>query len=212
MKRRRFNDDSMRRIMISNGRTTIFNPPFENYEKQLMIMSILSAWVCFTVPFQITMNDRNHQMKLTSMDEEIQRLKQKHQDDLKDFEFKANRERQRVQDAHASSEQTLRDQLSKLENIRSALERVSALLIILFPHRIDAFVEQEIQGLKSSLATQKLNHDESIQDERARIRAEEEKRQQEIEDRLRTVMTTKDELEVSSSSIHSFRCSTKIFL
>ena len=64
------------------------------------------------------------------MDEEIQRLKVKHQEDLKDREMKANREGQRLQDAHASNEQMMKDQLSKLENIRTSLERVKSFVCI----------------------------------------------------------------------------------
>ncbi|CAF1332763.1 unnamed protein product [Adineta ricciae] len=124
----------------------------------------------------ITISDRTHQIKLTSADEEIQRLKFKHKEDLKDQELIANRDVQRLKEAHASAEQTLKEQVTKLENIRTSLER-------------------EINSLKSSVSTQKLAHDEVLQQEKLRIRNEEEKKQQEIEDRLRSLASTKEELE-----------------
>lgn len=70
------------------------------------------------------MNDRTHQIKLTSLDDEIQRLKLKHKEDLKDHELIVNRDIQRLKEAHISTEQTLKEQISKLENIRASLERV----------------------------------------------------------------------------------------
>ncbi|CAF1988953.1 unnamed protein product [Rotaria magnacalcarata] len=124
----------------------------------------------------IAMNDRTHQIKLTSSDDEIQRLKLKHKEDLKDHELVANRDIQRLKEAHTASEQTLKEQLSKLENIRITLER-------------------EINSLKSTSSTQKLHHDELLQQERIRIKNDEEKKQQELEDRLRTLTSLKDELE-----------------
>jgi predicted transcriptional regulator len=70
------------------------------------------------------MNDRDHQIKQTSLDDENQRLKSKHKEDLKDHELNANRNIQRLKDTHLSTEQTLKEQITKLENIRTSLERV----------------------------------------------------------------------------------------
>ena len=50
--------------------------------------------------------------------------------------------------------------------------------------------------MKSTITTQKLNHDESLQQEKLRIKNEEEKKQHELEDRLRSLIITKDDLEV----------------
>jgi len=70
------------------------------------------------------MNDRDHQIKQTSLDDDNQRLKQKHKEDLKDHELITNRDIQRLKEAHLSTEQTLKEQITKLENIRTSLERV----------------------------------------------------------------------------------------
>ncbi|UJR15397.1 hypothetical protein I4U23_002345 [Adineta vaga] len=124
----------------------------------------------------IAMNDRTHQIKLTSMEDEIQRLKSKHKEELKDHELIASRDLQRAKEANVSSEQTFKEQITKLDSIRTSLER-------------------EINSLKSTISTQKLTHDETLQQEKVRIRNEEEKKQQEIEDRLRTLTSSKEELE-----------------
>ncbi|CAF4848681.1 unnamed protein product [Rotaria sp. Silwood1] len=124
----------------------------------------------------ITINERDYQIKLTALDDENQRLKLKQKEDLKDRELITNRDIQRLKEAHSSTEQTLKEQLTKLENIRTSLER-------------------EINSLKSNLSTQKLAHDETLQEEKIRIKNNEEKKQQELEDRIHTLTTSKDELE-----------------
>ncbi|CAF4394116.1 unnamed protein product, partial [Adineta steineri] len=53
----------------------------------------------------------------------------------------------------------------------------------------------EINSLKSNISTQKLNHDENLQQEKIRIKNEDEKIQHELEDRLRSLTTTKEDLE-----------------
>jgi hypothetical protein len=60
---------------------------------------------------------------------------------------------------------------------------------------------KEINSLKSTVSTQKLNYDETFQQEKVRIKNEEEKKQKEIEDRLRTVTSSKEELEVNISRL-----------
>lgn len=70
------------------------------------------------------MNDRDHQIKQTSLDDENQRLKSKHKDELTDQELANGRTIQRLKDAHTSAEQTFKEQITKYESIRTSLERV----------------------------------------------------------------------------------------
>ena len=70
-------------------------------------------------------------------------------------------------------------------------------LVILF----DSF--KEINTLKSTISTQKLNHDETLQEEKIRIKNEEERKQRELEDRLHTLTSSKDELEVILSNCYA---------
>ncbi|CAF2635086.1 unnamed protein product, partial [Rotaria sp. Silwood2] len=124
----------------------------------------------------ITINDRDHQLKVSSLDDENQRLKLKHKEDLKDHELTSTRDIQRLKESYETTQQNLKEQITKLENIRTTLER-------------------EINSLKSTISTQKLNHDEILQQEKLRLKNEEEKKQHELEDRLRSLTTTKEELE-----------------
>ena len=50
--------------------------------------------------------------------------------------------------------------------------------------------------MKSTVSTQKLHHEDVLQQEKLRIKNEEGKKQNELEDRLRTSTTTKEEYEV----------------
>ena len=56
------------------------------------------------------MNDRDHQIKQTTLNDENQRLKLKHKEDLKDHELTTNRDIQRLKEAHSSTEQTIKEQ------------------------------------------------------------------------------------------------------
>ena len=66
-------------------------------------------------------------MKLAAFDDENQRLKLKHKEEMKDAELIHTREIQRLNESHLTSEQTLKDQVNKLEMIRTSLERVKHL-------------------------------------------------------------------------------------
>ncbi|CAF3646908.1 unnamed protein product [Adineta steineri] len=124
----------------------------------------------------LTKTDRDHHVKLSALDTENQRLKSKHKEDLKDCELTNSRDNQRLKESYETTQQNLKEQITKLENIRTALER-------------------EINSLKSNISTQKLNHDENLQQEKIRIKNEDEKIQHELEDRLRSLTTTKEDLE-----------------
>ncbi|CAF1347220.1 unnamed protein product, partial [Rotaria sordida] len=124
----------------------------------------------------ITINDRDHHLKISSLDDENQRLKLKHKENLKDYELSSTRNIQRLKESYETTQQNLKEQITKLETIRTTLER-------------------EVNSLKSIITTQKLNHEEILQHEKLRLKNEGEKRQHELEDRLRSLITTKEQLE-----------------
>jgi hypothetical protein len=64
-------------------------------------------------------------LKTNSLDDDNQRLKSQYEEDLKEQEHRANRDKQRQQEAHLSIEHSLKEQINKLEVIRCSLERVS---------------------------------------------------------------------------------------
>ncbi|CAF3143188.1 unnamed protein product [Rotaria socialis] len=124
----------------------------------------------------ITINDRDHHLKIASLDDENQRLKLKHKEDLKDHELMSMRESQRLKESYETREQNLKEQVTKLENFRTALER-------------------EVNSLKSTISTQKLNYEENFQQEKLRLKNEEEKKQHELQDRISSLITTREDLE-----------------
>ncbi len=63
-------------------------------------------------------------MKTSSLDDENQRLKLKHKEDLKDQELTNTRELHRLKESHQNTEGNLKEQVTKLEAIRTTLERV----------------------------------------------------------------------------------------
>lgn len=63
-------------------------------------------------------------MQVASLDDENQRLKLKHKEDLKDRELTSIREIQRLKESHSTAEQSLKDQITQLESMRTSLERV----------------------------------------------------------------------------------------
>ena len=67
-------------------------------------------------------------MKISSFDDENQRLKFKHKEELKDQELAHTREVHRLKESHQTTEDNLKEQLTKLETIRTTLERVGTLL------------------------------------------------------------------------------------
>ena len=62
--------------------------------------------------------------------------------------------------------------------------------------------------LKSTHATLKLSHDETLQEEKGRIRNDEEKKQKELEDRLRMSTSAREDAEVSRGRLYVCGCDT----
>lgn len=67
-------------------------------------------------------------MKISALLEENQRLKFRHREELKDHELSSTREIQRLKESSQTTEETLKEQVSKLETIRTGLERVSLIV------------------------------------------------------------------------------------
>jgi hypothetical protein len=61
---------------------------------------------------------------MSVLDEESRRLKQKHRDEIKEFEMNKSKELSRLKDEYDLSEKDLKDRCSKLEMIKHGLEDV----------------------------------------------------------------------------------------
>lgn len=68
-------------------------------------------------------------MKISALLEENQRLKFRHKEELKDHELSSTREMQRLKESSQSIEETLKEQVTKLEGVRTGLERVRSILL-----------------------------------------------------------------------------------
>lgn len=77
-----------------------------------------------SLSFQLTENDRDHRLKLSALDDENQRLKLKHKEEMKEQELIHQRELQRLKESVSASEENFKEQIHKLESIRTTLERV----------------------------------------------------------------------------------------
>jgi hypothetical protein len=61
---------------------------------------------------------------MSVLDEESRRLKQKHRDEIKEFELNKTKELSRLRDEYDLSEKDLKDRCSKLEMFKHNLEDV----------------------------------------------------------------------------------------
>lgn len=66
-------------------------------------------------------------MKIAELDDENQRTKLKHKEEIKDQQLSHQREIQRLKETFSSNEQNFKEQILNLETIRTGLERVKTL-------------------------------------------------------------------------------------
>lgn len=149
------------------------------------------------------MNDRNFEIKINAAQEDNQRLRSRHIEELKEREQKASRDEQRSIEAQKATENSLREQIRKLETIRTSLERVRR-SIRWFKLCLLCSIK-EINELKSNLSTEKLGAEEFLQNEKVRWKNEEEKRREQFEDRFRALSLSKDDLEVEKNIYRQVR-------
>ena len=63
-------------------------------------------------------------MKMSILDEESRRLKQKHREELKDFELNKTRDVAKIKEDNELQEKDLKDRINKLESSKHSLEDV----------------------------------------------------------------------------------------
>lgn len=73
---------------------------------------------------KLAQGSAEYQIKMSMLDEESRRLKQKHRDELRDVEMAKAKEIERLKDEFALVEKGLKDRIGKLENIKHSLEDV----------------------------------------------------------------------------------------
>ncbi len=84
----------------------------------------------------MALGQAEYQTKMVILDEDSRRLKQKHREELKDYEINKSREIGRLKDEFDITEKDLKDRINKTELIKHSLEDV----IYLIKKRKDLFL------------------------------------------------------------------------
>lgn len=97
------------------------NEKIHDLERKCQELQVIS----FEAKEKLAQNIAEYQIKTNVLDEEHRRLKQKHRDELKEFEFNKHKEIERIKEEFISIESNLKDRIHKLENIKHSLKDVS---------------------------------------------------------------------------------------
>ncbi|KAK7111802.1 leucine-rich repeat-containing protein 45-like [Littorina saxatilis] len=115
-------------------------------------------------------------MKGSQFEERLAAEKQRHKDMLHDLESSKNKELMHFKQEAEEMERALRERIQKMESQRMELE-------------------EEISRLKSANLSDRLNAEEHLQSTKQRIKTEEEQRHRQLEERVRVLQISKDELQ-----------------
>lgn len=129
---------------------------------------------------QLAHGQADIKMKASLFEERIQHEKQQHKDTLREMEDLKQKEVARIKQECEETEKVLKDRIHKFE-----LQRIES--------------EEEISRLKSKLQADKLQAEEELMTSKQRIRHEEELRQKQLDERIRVLTQSKDELQSHSN-------------
>ena len=94
---------------------------------------------------KLAQGQAEYQIKMVVLDDEARRLKQKQKDELKEFESNKSRDIEVIKSDFELIEKSFKDRINKLEMLRNSQE-------------------QEITRLKTTIADEKLAHDQELHD------------------------------------------------
>lgn len=130
----------------------------------------------FELKEQITHLQAEVKLKGSHFDERIQQEKNRHKDDMRNAEQIRQKEVARTRHEADEAESALRERIQRLEMSRLELE-------------------EEVSRLKNINMTDKMHHDEQLSLAKQKIVAEEDNRHKQLEDKLRVLQATKDEVQ-----------------
>lgn len=78
----------------------------------------------------MALGQAEYQTKMVILDEESRRLKQKHREELKEYEINKAREIGRLRDEFDITEKDLKDRINKVELLKHSLEDVKNILTL----------------------------------------------------------------------------------
>ncbi len=81
--------------------------------------------IAFDAKEKLAQGQAEYQIKMVVLDDESRRLKQKHRDELKEFEINKLREIERIKEDFEVNEKNTKERANKLESIKHSLEDVS---------------------------------------------------------------------------------------
>lgn len=80
--------------------------------------------VTYEAKEKLVQGSAEYQIKMTMLDEDARRLKQKHRDEIKEMETAKHKEIERLKEEFSHTEKNLKDRINKFENIKISLENV----------------------------------------------------------------------------------------
>jgi chromosome segregation ATPase len=124
---------------------------------------------------KLAQGQAEYQIKMVVLDEEGRKLKQKHRDELKEYEASKHKEVERLKEDFENDQRSLKERVNKLESNKHLLE-------------------DEISRLKATVSSDKIMYEQQLHEIRTKVQLEEGLRRKELEDRVKTIQTSKEDL------------------
>ena len=131
--------------------------------------------IAYDAKEKLAQGQAEYQIKMVVLDDESRKLKQRHRDELKDYEANKTRDIDRLKQDFETIEINLKERLNKLEANKHLLE-------------------DEIHRLKAASATDKLMFEKDLHELKTKYQMEENLRRKELEDRIKNIQSAKDDL------------------
>lgn len=140
--------------------------------------------IAFEAKEKLAQGQAEYQIKMVVIDDECRKLKQKHRDELKEYEANKLKEIDRVKDDHEINERSMKDRLNRLESNKHLLE-------------------DEISRLKTAISSDKIMYEQQLHEIKTKVQMEESNRRKELEDRVKTIQQSKDDLINENSTMNA---------
>lgn len=124
---------------------------------------------------KLAQGQAEYQIKMVVLDEESRKLKQKHRDELKEYEANKHKETERLKEDFETDQRSLKERLNKLESNKHLLE-------------------DEISRLRTTISSDKIMYEQQLHEIRTKVQMEESLRRKELEDRVKTIQTSKEDI------------------
>lgn len=117
-----------RELSDSNQRYSQMNDKIKELERKCQEFQSIA----YEAKEKLAQGQAEYQIKMVVVDDECRKLKQKHRDELKEYEANKLKEIDRVKDDFELNERSMKDRLNRLESNKHLLEDVSYLKLHIF--------------------------------------------------------------------------------